>query len=282
MSYSKLDELVMQAASEARSTEPSAEAKADALRVLRASPLPGRRYARRWIAYAGVATLAVVAIVAVPRPSEASNLERILQRPIDGVVREVHFAIDRGISTEEIVIYRQGSRSKVVHPSGVEQGWDAERTWTRDPKGFAVWDVTSKKQTAKNLDLQTFLERSRGAAVSKSVVDGAPRYRVSGSLVDGNGRVLGYTASLQLDRQERPAVLEATLEGMPPRRIEYTYGFSQAMLEPSPVLRDRTYDLAAQREALTVAMYRRKNSDLALLDAFVDESGTVGVLSSVP
>lgn len=282
MSYSKLDELVRQAASEARSAEPSAEARAEALRALRAASVRGRPYVRRWVAYAGVATLAVVGIFAVPRPSEASNLERILQRPIEGVVREVHFVVDRGVQTQEIVVYRQGSRSKVVLPSGVEQGWYEGRTWTRDPKGYAVWDVSAEKQATQNLDLRTFLERSKGASVSKAVVNGVARYRVNGRLVDANGQALDYEASLQLDRQERPALLESTLEGLGHRRIEYTYGLSQVVLEPSPVPPARTYDLAAQRADLTATLNSRKHTDLALLDAFVDESGSVGVLMAVP
>ncbi len=282
MSYSKLDELVMQAAAEARLAEPPAEAKADALRALRASRLPAKPQAGRWIAFTGVAALAVVAIVAVPRPSEASNLERILQRPIDGVVREAHFVVERGVSKEEIVVYRQRSRSKVVLPSGGEHGWVGDRTWTRDPKGFTAWDVSTAKGADQGLDLQTFLARAKGASVSKSIVDGVAQFRVTGRLVDANGRVLDYTASLKLDRQERPAIQETTLEGMGVRRIEYAYGLSPSVLEPSPVPSDRLYDLAEQRAALAVALNRKRQSDLALVDAFVDESGTVGVLLSVP
>ena len=280
MSQSKLDDLISNAVAETRTVEAPECAKAEALRALRHTE--GRtsiRPHRHWPLVAALAGIAVIALVALPRPSEAAALLSILKRTQAGIVHSVVFS--NGVKTMES--YQNGDVAKLITAQGGEQLFEAGRSWTRHREGYiTVQDGSASEEFLRGPSLRRFLEKDTNERVRKLVMGGFTRFAVEGEFVDGQGATLRYKAAMDVDKQSRPIRQTSEVEGFGTTTVEWTYGGTAEDLKLTPVAADRVYDLDSQRRALMAKLESVRPGKEQVIGAYLDEMGQLGVLVSVP
>jgi hypothetical protein len=228
---------------------------------------------------AALAGIAVIALVAMPRPSEAAALLSILKRTQAGIVHSVVYS--NGRKTMET--YQNGVVLKISNPEGGEQLFEPGRSWTRHREGYmTVEHRSASHEFMKGASLQRFLEKDGNARVRKATIGDLTRFSVEGQIIDAQGVRRWYRAAMDVDASSRPIVQTSDMEGMGTSRVEWTYDGTAADLKLTPVEKDRVYDLSVQRASLLTMLASTEPGGTRVVRAYLDESGLLGVLVSVP
>lgn len=280
MSQSKLDSLISNAVAETRTVEAPECAKAEALRALRqtegGTTLSPRRH---WQLVAGGAGLAVVVLVAMPRPSEAAELLSILKKEPIGIVHSIVYS--NGVKTMES--YQNGDVAKLITAEGGEQLFEAGRSWTRHREGYiTVQDGSASEEFLRGPSLKRFLDKDTNERVRKVEMGEFTRFAVEGEFMDAQGELLRYKAAMDVDHLSRPIRQTSEVEGMGTTTVHWTYDGTPDDLTLTPVAKDRVYDLGAQREALLAKLESVEPGKAQVIRAYLDESGQLGILVSIP
>jgi len=285
---SKLDALLAEARSETQAAivRPSDAANALArLRTRRAAD--GRRYWRRAGLVGAAATLAaiILPLLTLSQQSAAAKLLTVLGRSYDGVFRQRIYDRQAGqwIWREDIV--SDGTTSLFVRADGGEELFEADRTTTRDPRGFLTVTKTNGPAAAAKLpDLESLMKSECFNKVSGEVQGDETLYELSGSFRDGRNIEVRIEAQVKVDGLGRIASEEVKLEPNHHSKIEFTYELKPEALRLKTKDGEPIYDLDSQQEEVFEAIESPAPAAKAVrpVRAYVDEDGYLAVLVEVP
>jgi hypothetical protein len=182
-------------------------------------------------------------------------------------------------------VYTTRDIARVVDLDGGETRIERERIFNRDPQGFLTIQQTgARPENFRPPNVKLLLEQSKEAQVKRWTQSDGELFQVRGSMIDGIGVRRTYEVKLLADNQGRPIWESIEHEGLGKSIIHVDYDVDPSNLELTPVAPDRVYNLDDQRAELLqlLASQSRASDKEKVLRAYLDESGELGILVSIP